>query len=96
MKIEININDEHLDLIKESIDALLDQNLTIEGDFKMLNFKIDSVENETDENKVNRVMKELFLTIVGVYKKYKEEERYKQEIEAVSKPNPVIPNDLII
>ena len=96
MKIEININDEHLELVKESLNALLDQQLTIEGDFKMLNFKINSVENETDENKVNRVMKELFLTVVGVYKKYQEDERYKQEVEAISKPNPVIPNDLII
>ena len=46
MKIEININDEHLELVKESLNALLDQQLTIEGDFKMLNFKINSVENE--------------------------------------------------
>jgi hypothetical protein len=97
MDININLNDEHVTKIIESFEAVTNQNIMIEGEFRPTRFVLPSrQENETDKELITRVLKDLTIKIVEIFETYKKDEEYKQAIQAITKENPVIPEDLIV
>ena len=97
MNINISLNDEHATKIIESFQAVTNQRITLEGEFRPTSFILpEREENETDEQLITRVLKDITVKIVEIYENYKADQTYKAMVEQLSKPTAEVPEDIVL